>query len=34
VPVGSVAEKSNTPTSKSVVITLRPAQDSSEQPQT
>ncbi|HEX8236188.1 MAG TPA: FdhF/YdeP family oxidoreductase [Abditibacteriaceae bacterium] len=27
VPVGSVAEKSNTPTSKSVVITLRPTQD-------
>jgi molybdopterin-dependent oxidoreductase alpha subunit len=28
VPVGSVAEKSNTPTSKSVVITVRPSQDS------
>jgi anaerobic selenocysteine-containing dehydrogenase len=26
VPVGSVAEKSNTPTSKSVVITLRPSE--------
>jgi hypothetical protein len=26
VPIGSVAEKSNTPTSKSIVITLQPSQ--------
>ena len=27
VPIGSVAEKSNTPTSKSVVITVTPSAD-------